>query len=161
MKRALGLLLCLITIVSLAWVATPVVLIRPFSPQTPGGLALAYAMRLRSAPLTLGLLVLGAIGAILLWPRLLSWKGRVPAGLAVVLLAACALLSRANHFEWMFHPLPRPELVEADQAEDVALDDLVLGVAIGAEASAYPVRSLAYHHVVNDVVAGEPIVATY
>jgi len=161
MKRALGLLLGLVTAVSLAWVATPVVLIRPFSPQTPGGLALAYAMRLRSAPLTLGLLVLGGVCAILLRPRLVSWKGRVPAGAAVAVLAGCALLSRANHFEWMFRPLPHPELVEADQALDVALDDLVLGVAIGAEASAYPVRALAYHHVVNDVVAGEPIVATY
>jgi hypothetical protein len=161
MKRALGLLLGLVTIVSLAWVATPIVLIRPFSPQTPGGLAIAYAMRLRSAPLTLGLLVLGVAGAALLWPRLASWKGRVPTVAAIALLAGCALLARANHFEWMFHPLPHPEFAEADQAEDVALDDLVLGVAIGAEASAYPVRALAYHHVVNDVIAGEPIVATY
>jgi hypothetical protein len=34
-------------------------------------------------------------------------------------------------------------------------------VAAGVEARAYPVRALAYHHVVNDIVAGEPIVATY
>jgi hypothetical protein len=61
----------------------------------------------------------------------------------------------------MFHPLPRPEFVAAGTADEVAADDLVLGVASGGEARAYPVRALAYHHVVNDVVAGEPIVATY
>jgi hypothetical protein len=30
------------------------------------------------------------------------------------------------------------------------------GVAV-----AYPIRQLAYHHVVNDLVSGEPIAATY
>jgi hypothetical protein len=61
----------------------------------------------------------------------------------------------------MFHPLPRPEFVAADKADGVEADDLVLGVASGSASRAYPVRALAYHHVVNDVVAGEPIVATY
>jgi hypothetical protein len=29
------------------------------------------------------------------------------------------------------------------------------------EARAYPVRSLSYHHIVNDVIGGVPIAATY
>jgi hypothetical protein len=36
-----------------------------------------------------------------------------------------------------------------------------MAVNIKGQAVAYPVLQLAYHHVVNDVVAGEPIVATY
>lgn len=161
MKRALALALGLVTLGSLAWVATPIVLIRPFGAQTAGGLATSYAMRNRGAALTLALLALGLAAAFLLWSRLASWKGRTLVLGAVLILAGCAFLARFNHFEWMFRPLPDPRFTEAAGATDVASGDLVLGVALGDEARAYPVRALAYHHVVNDVVAGEPIVATY
>ena len=160
-KRVPGLLLALVTLLSLAWVATPMVLIRPFGAQTPEGLAISYAMRGRSPWLTLALLVLGLVIAVFLWPRLASWKGRALAGGAILILAGSALLARANHFEWMFRPLPDPRFAEAAAAEGIADGDLVLGVAVGTEARAYPVRALAYHHVVNDIIAGEPIVATY
>src|SRR5580765_5733686 len=161
MKRALAATLAGLTLVSLAWVAIPVVLIRPFGPQTARGIALSYDLRAWSAPLTLALLVSGCVVVALLWKRLASWVGLSLGALAVVVLGGCAWLARQNHFEWMFHPLARPEFDAADKADGVAADDLVLGVASGSEARAYPVRALAYHHVVNDVVAGEPIVATY
>jgi hypothetical protein len=161
MKRTSVLLLALATLGSLVWVGIPMGLIRPFGAQTPRGLSVAYAMRSRGAPLTLGLFVLGLVAAILLWPRLISWKGRVLAGLAIVVLAGGAFLARHNYFEWIFRPLPRPAFAQAGQAQDVAEDDLVLGVEAGTEASAYPVRAMAYHHIVNDVIAGEPIVVTY
>jgi hypothetical protein len=61
----------------------------------------------------------------------------------------------------MFRPVPAPGFAEAADAPDVADEDLVLGVVLGEDARAYPVRALAYHHLVNDVLAGEPIVATY
>jgi hypothetical protein len=161
MKRAFGLVLAAITLGSLAWVAIPVVLIRPFGAQTPRGLAVSYALRVSSPWLTPVLLVAGLAIAVALWPRLASWKGRTLAGVAVVLLAGSAFLARQNHFEWMFQPLPQPEFVEAAEAKDVAEDDLVLGLRVGEEARAYPVLALAYHHIVNDSIAGEPIVATY
>jgi hypothetical protein len=159
--RALAAALAALTLVGLAWVAIPVVLIRPFSPQTARGIALSYDLRAWSAPLTLVFFVSGCVLAILLRKRLASWVGLSLMAMAVVVLGGCAWLARQNHFEWMFHPLPRPEFVTAGKADAVAADDLVLGVASGSEARAYPVRALAYHHVVNDVVAGEPIVATY
>jgi len=161
LKRVCALFLALVTLGSLAWVATPIVLIRPFGAQTPGGLAISYAMRLRSAPLTLALLVLGLVAAVLLRPRLATWKGKALAGGALLLLAGCALLARFNHFEWMFRPLSDPGFTETAATEEIADGDLVIGVAVGTEARAYPVRALAYHHIVNDIVAGEPIVATY
>lgn len=154
-------LLALLTLGSLAWVATPVVLIRPFGAQTPGGLAVSYAMRGRGAPLTLLLLVLGVLTAIPLWQRLASRKGRGLAGCALASLAGCAFLARSNYFEWMFRPLVHPDFVQVGEARHVAEDDLVLGVQVGTEAHAYPVRAMAYHHMVNDVIADEPIVATY
>lgn len=161
MKRALAATLSALTLLGLAWVAIPIVLIRPFGPQTPRGIALSYALRAWSAPLTLALLVSAGVVVAFLWTRLASRVGRTLVALAVVLLGGCAWLARQNHFEWMFHPLQRPEFVVAGKADEVAPDDLVLGVASGTEARAYPVRALAYHHVVNDVIAGEPIVATY
>ena len=47
---------------------------------------------------------------------------------------------------------------EANWVED---GDMVLAVEKNGEAAAYPVRQVAYHHVVQDVVGGVPIVATY
>jgi hypothetical protein len=161
MKRAAALLLTALALVSLAWVAIPAVLIRPFGAQTPRGLAVSYALRSTSPWGTLVLLVLGLAAVVALWPRIGSWIGRALVVLAVTALGGSAYLARQNHFEWMFHPLPRPEFAEASEAKHVAEDDLVLGVQVGSEARAYPVLALAYHHVVNDSVAGEPVVATY
>ena len=161
MTRACATLLALVTLASLAWVTTPMILIRPFGAQTPGRLAVSYAMRARGGPPTLLLLLFGVAVALPLWPRLVSWKGKVLAGLAIAALAGCAFLARSNYFEWMFRPLPHPDFVAIGRAKDVADDDLVLGVQVATEAHAYPVRAMAYHHLVNDEIAGEPIVATY
>jgi Protein of unknown function (DUF3179) len=161
MKRAYGVVLAAVTLGSLVWVAIPVVLIRPFGPQTARGLAVSYALRGSSPWLTLGFLVAGCVAAVMLWPRLATWKGRTLACVALAALAGSAFLARQNHFEWMFQPLRRPQFVEAVGAKDVAEDDLVLGVSVGGEARAYPVLALAYHHIVNDSIASEPIVATY
>jgi len=161
LKRVLAILLGLLAFGSLTWVAIPVVLIRPVGAQTPAGLEVAYALRARAGPLTLLLLAAGGAAALFLWPRLVSWKGRTLACVAVAALVGCAWLARQNHFEWMFHPLPRLAFVQAGLAKHVADDDLVLGVVSAGEQHAYPVRALAYHHVVNDVVGSEPIVATY
>jgi hypothetical protein len=39
--------------------------------------------------------------------------------------------------------------------------EMVIAVKIAGSARAYPIRSMSYHHIFNDVVGGEPIVATY
>ena len=43
----------------------------------------------------------------------------------------------------------------------VASDELVLGVVVGGEARAYPLRVMAAHEVVNDEIAGTPVVVTF
>ncbi len=40
-------------------------------------------------------------------------------------------------------------------------DDRIIGVAIGGEAVAYPIRILTWHELVNDVVGGQPVLITY
>jgi hypothetical protein len=81
--------------------------------------------------------------------------------LAALLALAAAWLSRQDYFEWMFRPLPDVRFVRAPAASFVAPADIVLAVAAGGEAAAYPVRQLAYHHLVEDAIGGVPIVATY
>ena len=39
--------------------------------------------------------------------------------------------------------------------------DPVLAVTLNGEATAYPVRQVAYHHIVQDVVGGVPVAVTY
>ena len=146
---------------SLGLVLTPMGILMPFKAQTPDGVRLSYYLRAWSPPLTLVLLTLGCAAAFVAWRRTRSRWLQAMAVLPVALLAGSAWLARQNHFEWMFHPLRAPAYGGADGPHGVEADGLVLGVTSGGEASAYPVRALAYHHVVNDTVGDKAIVATY
>jgi hypothetical protein len=65
-----------------------------------------------------------------------------------------------NIYELMFHPMGSPTLVSI---ADVKLDkdEKVIAIAVNGAARAYPIRSISYHHVVNDMVGEVPVVATY
>ena len=60
-----------------------------------------------------------------------------------------------------FVPLDNPEFVTAGQAAYLLDDELVLGLYAEGEARAYPIRMVFYHHIVNDMVGGRPILVTY
>ena len=61
----------------------------------------------------------------------------------------------------MFNPLPRPSFVAAGAASFLEPGDLVLAVRVGDDAAAYPIRQMAYHHLVNDRIGRTPAVVTY
>jgi hypothetical protein len=151
-------LLCLL---ALLLVAVPVMLIRPFSPQTPTSVAVAYHLRTVSpglAPLAATLVVL--FGLTLLVGR----PGRLRVGLlvtAIALASGAAWLSHQNHFEWMFAPLPSSDYARARDVRFVDDADMVVAVELHGDAVAYPVRQMAYHHLLNDQVGGVPVVSTY
>jgi ABC-type nickel/cobalt efflux system permease component RcnA len=144
------------------WVAIPVVLIMPFKPQTPLSVALSFELRQKAAVVTL-------VGAILLFALLVRlarnatrWWQWPPIVLLAALGAAPTWFARQNHFEWMFNPLAHPAYASAREAAAfVDPADMVIAVGLGGDAVAYPVRQMAYHHVVNDQVGGVPIVSTY
>ena len=54
-----------------------------------------------------------------------------------------------------------PVFVGADEAQFLDEADHVIGVTLGKVARAYPVKILNWHEVVNDTVAGSPIVVTF
>ena len=61
----------------------------------------------------------------------------------------------------MFNPLANSAYAKANDASFVGEEDMVLAVEHNGDAVAYPVRLMAYHHVVEDTVGGTPIVSTY
>jgi hypothetical protein len=85
---------------------------------------------------------------------------RIGAIAAVATALVCAALSRVNIYEFMFHPAGKPSF---QPVRETKLDDdqNVLAVNMSENARAYPVRSISYHHIVNDVVGGVPIAVTY
>jgi hypothetical protein len=143
-------------------VAVPLWVIRPFAPQTSEGLAMAYALR-RWAPLgTILALALGLAVAVWLW-RGGRWWSRAVLALALVVLGVAVWRARQNQtmFEKMFVPLGHAGFARASEAGWVAPGDSVLAIERNGDAAAYPVRVVAYHHIVHDVVGGVPVAVTY
>ena len=159
-RRLAGLGLLFLVAIALALIAIPMWKIRPFVPQTSAGLSLAYACRRLAPWVTILALAAGLALVASAW-RGARWWSRALMVLAVVPLGGAAWASRQNVFETMFAPLPSPRYARAAEAAWVKDRDLVLGVERNGEAVAYPVRQVAYHHVVMDEVGGVPIVATY
>jgi Protein of unknown function (DUF3179) len=155
-----GALLAVVAVaVAVVWI--PAWTMRPFQPQTAAAMSRAYAVR-RLAPVAT-LVALGA-GAVLAWRLWRSSRllGRALAAVALLPLAVAAWFSRQNHFEWMFSPLHHPGYGPAAAAASyVEPGDMVLAVEIRGEAVAYPVRQIAFHHVVEDVAGGTALAVTY
>ena len=139
---------------------TPAVLIHPFRPQTEQKLAVSHFLKQVSPLLTIVLLAIITVLMIQLW-RGARWWSRALMVIGFAATTLSAWFARQNHFEWMFHPLPNPAYARANEASFVGEGDLVLAVQRNGEAAAYPIRQLAYHHLVQDTVGGAPIVVTY
>jgi hypothetical protein len=159
-RRSAGIVLFLLVLTALALVAVPVWLIRPFVPQTPRGLAVAFGVRQWAPPATVLILLAGLALVVVLW-RGGRWGSRTLAALALVPLLAAVWLARFNVYEKMFSPLGDSRFAPVAAADWVEGGDPVLAVTQGGEAAAYPIRQVAYHHIVQDVVGGVPVAATY
>ncbi|MEA2325103.1 MAG: hypothetical protein QOE68_62 [Thermoanaerobaculia bacterium] len=158
-RRLLWILLLIIAAIALAVVLIPALVIQPFRPHSPRGLEISFALK-RVAPVVTIVTLIACLAFVIK-----LWRGARWSRIALVLLMIPAMLSawfaRQNHFEWMFNPLANAGYVTANAATFVADSDLVMAVARNGEAAAYPIRQLAYHHLVQDTVGGVPIVVTY
>ena len=160
-RRSVWFVLIMLTVVALAVVAIPVMLIRPFAPQTPASIALAFALRRWSLWVTLVAALVGVVLGTGIWRKSPRFFARLGVSVLVLVTLVTTWAARQNHFEWMFAPLPDARFIRAAEASAVAPADMVLAVLVKGDAAAYPVRQLAYHHLVEDAVGGVPIVATY
>jgi Protein of unknown function (DUF3179) len=159
-RRGAWIALLIITLTALSVVIIPVGLIMPFRSQSQGGLALAYTLR-RWSPLLTLVAALAAIALVVWLWRATRWWRKPALVIALILTFTATWFARQNHFEWMFNPLPNAAYAKISDAGFMSDPDMVLAVENQGEAVAYPIRLMAYHHVVQDTVGGTPLVATY
>jgi hypothetical protein len=160
MTRKPILWLGMILVLSFVLLVYPIYVIRPFRYQGPHELGRALAV-LRVRPFfQIALAIAGLASLALWWPRSQGVIRRLGAGLCALLVIACGVLSCVNVYELMFHPLERAEFASVSEAK-LDGDEQVIAVKIGDAARAYPIRSMSYHHVVNDTLGGVPLAATY
>lgn len=152
------LLVCLA--VSLFCLVYPVYVIRPFRHQ--GVSELAAALAVLRARFVISLICSGVALFCAMWiwgtePK--RWL-RIVAAISAAAVCGFTALSRVNIYELMFHPVDQLVFVSQDRAK-LDAGEMVIAVSLNGAARAYPIRSMSYHHIVNDVVAGRPITATY
>ena len=156
-KRTFAFLL--LVIAGLLLFLIPAWIIQPFKYQSPRALSLALSVR-QIAPW--GTLLAAALAFVLawtLWKQVSRWR-KVVLAVGLCLATVAAVMARVDYFEWMFHPVTAPGFEPAQQSH-LDSGQMVMAVRFGDDARAYPIRAMAYHHVVNDVVQGVPIVVTY
>ena len=155
-----GLTLLASLFLELACVVYPIYVIRPFRAQGARELAAALLV-IRYRPLITVICAAAALWAgALCWRAQTQWWLRILAALGAVLVCVLAGVARVNVFELMFHPVEHPAFAAARQVK-LDKDDKVIAVKIRDSARAYPIRTMGYHHVINDLVGDTAIVATY
>jgi hypothetical protein len=159
-RRSPGLALILISLAAgVLFLAYPNFVIRPDRPQGAGELQAAlFVLRYQHIAelLSAALALIGLALNIRSKPERKLRFGVAAAASAVFLFAA---LSFVNIYEILFHPAGAPSFQSARETQ-LDGDALLLAVNL-SEPRAYPIRTLAYHHIVNDVVSGVPIAVTY
>jgi hypothetical protein len=150
----------LLALLSLLCFAYPLYVIWPFRHQGATQLSLALFVKQIGPWVSVVLAVTCGVLVVFAWKRTRRWLLRSAAVLSIILAILGVFLSRANVYEQMFHPLGVPQFASADTAR-VDPNDMVLAIRVRDVSRAYPIREIAYHHIVNDTLAGEPVVATY
>ena len=138
----------------------PMYVIWPFRHQSQGPLLAALAVtRYRWIAMVLAVALMAA-AVLRYWSAERRGWRRFFSAIAVLTVVVPAVLSRINVYEIMFHPAGAPV---AGPAAESKLDgrEMVIAVKLKGAARAYPIRSMSYHHIFNDELAGQPIVATY
>jgi hypothetical protein len=144
---------------AIAFFFVPAFIIRPFRHQSAAALDLAMALRQRAPWMTLAAALICLIFFLMLWQGARVW-GKTALAISMLLVTCSAVMSRLNYFEWMFHPVDSPQF-QAESESKLDKGEMILAVRFGADARAYPISQMAYHHILNDVVDGTPIAVTY
>lgn len=144
---------------ALVLASLPLVILWPLFDQPPALLRLAFLARAHGLTLTLALLAVFVAVAVRGWSSVRPHPGALAALLLPVL--ASVGLKAVNVSELIFAPADGARIAPVADGADIADSDMVLGVSIAGAARAYPVRFLAFHHLINDRLGGVPILPTY
>jgi hypothetical protein len=107
----------------------------------------------------------GLFGVLLLVGVVPTWKasGRARFAVPVALVALGGIMYAFNFQMAADEMFLQPTIVDMQPATSnkVALDRLVVGIAMDGHAKAYPLQFIGYHHQVRDTLAGHPILVSY
>ena len=148
-------------LVTLVLAFAPWMINSPMKMSSPGTQVLFFNLRNWGPPLTILLTLIGLVCCGLLWMRGRHWFHRTALVVLLLPVLGATWFSWQNPLEWMFNPLEEPAYSSIEETDFLEDKDMVLAVSIGDESVAYPVRQVAYHHIVQDVVGGTPITVTY
>ena len=160
-------LLSLLTLFVLAAVAVSVVVLptagtSPFRYHTPELIERLYALRSWGTTISLVLLVAGVFIAVRMWRERTSLLAPLVSTMPVLLLVVAAFFSRQHLLEWaMFAPIETIAFSTIAAADTVDESDYVMSVRVGDAVRAYPILMVAYYHIINDEIDGEPFAVTY
>ncbi len=154
------LLVCLM-LTAFAVVFIPAWHIQPFSAQTARGIEVSYWLKSWAPVITAIVAIVALVLAYQLWRARKGVLRKLALIVLFIPLLVVTWFARQNHFEWMFAPISSIAYAKAGEADFISDQDMVMAVELNGDAVAYPVRQMAYHHTVNDVVGGRPITATY
>jgi len=146
-------------LVTIALFFVPAFIIRPFAHQAPRALLLAMSLRQRAPLLTLIAALASLLITLALWRTVGLWR-KVLLTLTMLIVTFSAIMARLNYFEWMFHPIAGAQFIPQSNSK-LDAKEMIMAVNFGVDSRAYPISQMAYHHVLNDVVGGVPIVVTY
>jgi len=138
----------------------PYLIIDPKLAQTSQDLAFVFNLKQWTVFVVPSMALIAAMILVVLW-RKSKWVGRILTVPIFGVAGFATWLVFANPFEMMFSPLPEPEFASIEEADFLEEEDMVLAVKINGDAVAYPLRQLAHHHIVQDVVGGVHLAATF
>ncbi len=161
MQRLEWALLGLLVLSSAAMAVAPWWVMDPARPQSPTELQFAYLARTGWSSV-LAMMALGA-GALLCMRR---WSlGGLPGKLfsvpILILLGLSAFVANTNLLEEVLRPLEAVSYIPAAEADFIDADDALFEVRNGDATRAYPKRLLAFHHVVNTTIGGDPVLVSW
>lgn len=104
--------------------------------------------------------VLLLLTAVSILRRSRSFKTIAVVGAAAVLAGGVLYLSHHFSAPAFFGP-PAQVRFARGTSEALPPETLVLGILRDGRARAYPIRLLAYHHLIRDEIDGEPLLPTY
>lgn len=147
-------------VINLGLALAPLIITMPFFAQKPWMLELVFAAK-SVGPIVTSLSLVAAMA--LAWKKWGTWgRWRRAGAVGMTILVAGALaFERTNVVEIKFASAPNVELAAIDSFRDVGDSDMVIGVVLEGVSRAYPVRYLAYHHLVNDRIGSTVLLPNY
>jgi hypothetical protein len=138
----------------------PLYVVIPTAAHSPAWLDLSLNIKRLSYALNPTLAAAAAAWFAMRW-RAWTRSRRIGGVFALLVVLGAAVFSRINVVEKIFPPADGAIASPIAGFHDVEDSDMVIGVTLGGETRAYPVRFLAHHHLWNDKLNGIPILPNY